>query len=55
MFLLALPRGPLAFLFSLTLMALVFLFALTLVALSPLSISLHVQLQRSTTDVSLQP
>ena len=40
-FLLAVPRGPPAFLFALTLMTLVFLFALTLVALSPFSISLH--------------
>jgi hypothetical protein len=45
MFLLTLPRCPLAFLFALTLMALVFLPSLTLVALSSLTISLHVQLQ----------
>ena len=45
MFLLTLPRCPLAFLIALPLMALVLLFALTLVALSSLSISLHIRLQ----------
>jgi len=54
MFLLTFPRCPLAFLFALTLMALVFLPSLKLVALSSLSISLHVELQQSNTDVSSQ-
>jgi len=54
MFLLTLPRCPLAFLLALTLMALVFLPSLKLVTLSSLSISLHVELQQSNTDVSSQ-
>jgi uncharacterized membrane protein len=54
MFVLALALGLLACLFALTLVALMFLFALTFVALSPLPISLHVRLQRSTTETSQQ-